>query len=171
MKLFFNFHDQISSLENIHISSPYFFNGLIKANLSWTFLPISPYEITWIESTCHSPISSCCYSRESQTIENHFQLYDLRFHCTYSVKIQWKKRILFQRFFNVTSCELIDIQGTISPPCLTDRKTSKKANVNVWSYYLFEVDIFSSLPTIDLMVMKNETGWRFSWKNLHSTSK
>ena len=143
MKLFFNF-----SLENVQISSPYFLNGLIKANISWTFLPISPYEITWIETTCHSKIISCCYSRQGRTIENHFQLYDLRFHCTYSVQIQYKKRILFQRFFNVTSCESINIQGTISPPCL-------KMNT----------------PIIDLIVMKNETGWRFSWKNLHSTSK
>lgn len=125
LKLFFNLEDQLTSLENVQISSPYFFNGLIKANLSWAFLPIFPYEITWIETVCYSSIFSCCYSRQALTIENHFQLYDLRFHCTYLVTIQWKKRVLYEQFFNVTSCELIEFYGRISPPCLTDRKTSK----------------------------------------------
>lgn len=127
VEFFFNLEDEENlSLDTLHISSPYFLNGLIKANLSWTFLPFQQYEISWIEHICQTKISSCCYQRHAVTIENSFQLYDLRFNCTYLVKIKSNQRIFYEELFNVSSCQLIDVYGKISPPCLTDRQTSKK---------------------------------------------
>ena len=72
------------------MSKSYFINGLIKTNISWNrniHSKIQQYDIYWIEDQCYSDIYSCCYRHDAVTIQNYFQLYDLRFNCTYSVNI------------------------------------------------------------------------------------
>lgn len=131
LNLSFNYEDEIFTIKNFQISKAYFINGLIKSNLSWNNNHyLKQYDISWIEHECYSEIFSCCYKRNGITIKNSFQLYDLRFNCLYLINIKiigWKNlNKSFQIYFNVTSCELIDIYETIQPPCQTDRKTSKR---------------------------------------------
>jgi hypothetical protein len=127
----FNYNEEFFSINNFQISQSYFINGLIKVNISWKKIDdyrLKQYDIYWIESQCPSEISSCCYRRDAVTIQNYFQLYDLRFNCTYLINIKiigLEKINNFQVYFNVTSCRLIDVYGSIQPPCQTDRKTSK----------------------------------------------
>ncbi|CAF3371527.1 unnamed protein product [Rotaria sp. Silwood1] len=156
----FNSEEEFFPIKNLHISKPYFINGFIKTNISWTKNTdsrIKQYDIYWSENQCYSEIFSCCYRRDAVTIQNYFQLYDLRFNCTYLVNINAigsKRKKSFQFFFNVSSCELTDVYGTIRPPCHTDRKT---------------IDIFSSLPPLDLIVRRNGSGFNLFWQNIHST--
>jgi hypothetical protein len=130
IKIHFNYQEEFFSIKNFQISKPYFINGLIKANISWnkiTDYRIKQYDIYWIETQCHSEILSCCYRRDAVTIQNYFQLYDLRFNCTYlvNIKIIGLNQIQsFPFYFNVSSCQLTEVYGTIQPPCQTDRKTS-----------------------------------------------
>ncbi|CAF4907118.1 unnamed protein product, partial [Rotaria magnacalcarata] len=51
------------------------------------------------------------------------------------------------------SCELTEVYGSIRPPCQTDRKT---------------IDIFSSLPPLDLIVRRNGSGFYLLWQNIQS---
>lgn len=133
--IYFNPGQEFFPMNNFQISKPYFINGLIKLNISWTKIHdprIKQYDIHWIEHQCYSDVFSCCYRRDAATIQNHFQLYDLRFNCTYLVNINaigLKLKNPFQFYFNVSSCESIDIHGSIRPPCQTDRKTSKRENI------------------------------------------
>jgi hypothetical protein len=90
------------------------------------------------------------------TIENNFQLYDLRFNCTYLLnikpvvsKIRIKKP--FQVHFNVTSCHLIQVYGSIRPPCQTDEQ--------------------SSISPLNLIVTRNQSGIHFYWQNIHPFGK
>ena len=130
-QIHFHYEDDYYSLRNLHISTPYFLNGLIKANLSWTKIPddrVKQYDIHWTESECQSDVLSCCYRRDAVTIQNSFQLHDLRYNCTYLVNIKpvgLKGKKTFEISFNVSSCELTDVYGSIRPPCQTDRRTSK----------------------------------------------
>jgi hypothetical protein len=123
----FNYEDELFSIKNFQISKPYFINGVIKANISWNKINdyrLKQYDIHWIETSCYSEISSCCYRRDAVTIQNVFQLYDLRFNCTYLIDIKIRKKS-FRFYFNVSSCELTEVYGSIQPPCQTDRKRSK----------------------------------------------
>jgi hypothetical protein len=126
----FNYEEEFFSIKNFHLSKPYFINGLIKINITWNKIinyQIKQYDIYWIETKCYSNILSCCYRRDAVTIKNFFQLYDLRFNCTYLVNIKaigLKKIKSSQFYFNVSSCQLTDVYGSIQPPCQTDRKTS-----------------------------------------------
>jgi hypothetical protein len=124
----FNYEDDFFSIKNIHISKPYFINGLIKTNISWNKINdyrLKQYDIYWIETSCYSDTISCCYRRDAVTIQNFFQLYDLRFNCTYLVNIKIRKKS-FQFYFNVSSCELTDVYGSIRPPCQIDEKRSTR---------------------------------------------
>ncbi|CAF2366982.1 unnamed protein product [Rotaria sp. Silwood2] len=156
----FNSEEEFFPIKNLQISKSYFTNGLIKTNISWTKnndSRIKQYDIYWIENKCYSDIYSCCYRRDAVTIQNYFQLYDLRFNCTYLVNINaigLKIKKSFQFYFNVSSCELTDVYGSIRPLCHTDRKT---------------IDIFSSLPPLDLIVRRNGSGFNLFWQNIHST--
>lgn len=182
----FNYAEEYLSIKNIQISKSYFINGLIKTNISWNKInnnQIKQYEIYWIENKCSSDILSCCYRRDAVTIKNSFQLYDLRFNCTYLVNIQaisYKKIKSIQFYFNVSSCELIDVYGTIQPPCQNDRKTSKEKKRRIINYLIlffffcssfFVVDMFSSLSTLDLIVTNNGTGLNLFWQNIYSFGK
>ena len=87
------------------------------------------------------------------TIENNFQLYDLRFNCTYILnikpivsKIRIKKS--FQVYFNVSSCHLIQVYGSIRPPCQIDDKSSLNFNMK-----------------------RNDSGIYFYWQNIHPFGK
>jgi len=128
----FNYQEEFNSIKNFQISKSYFINGLIKINISWNKISdsrLKQYDIYWIETKCHSDILSCCYRRDAVTIQNYFQLYDLRFNCTYLVNIKPIGLInnkSFQFYFNVSSCQLTDVYGSIQPPCQNDRKTSIK---------------------------------------------
>jgi hypothetical protein len=179
-KIHFNYRELFLSIKNFRISKPYFINGLIKANISWNKIEdhrIKQYDIYWIETQCHSESSSCCYRRDAVTIQNYFQLYDLRFNCTYLVNIKIIGLDQIQSFpfyFNVSSCQLTEVYGTIRPPCQTDGKTSENFNsilIESIICFLFEVDTFSSLPTLDLIVTNNGSGLHLFWKNVHSTGK
>jgi len=158
----FNYEDELFSIKDFRISSPYFINGLIKANISWNKINdyrLQQYDLHWIETQCYSDVLSCCYRRDAFTIENFFQLYDLRFNCTYVLNIKPivpKLRIQksFQVYFNVSSCQQIQISGTIRPSCQTDEKSS-----------------ISSLSPLNLIVTRNESGIHFYWQNIHSFSK
>ena len=133
---FYYQEQQISIIENLHVSEPYFVNGLIKANVSWNILTpnqIQQYDLLWIETQCSADVVSCCYRRDAATIQNHFEIYDLRFNCTYVLNVSpivsksHSKNLhnsLTTRF-NVSSCEMIQIQGSIRPPCQTDRTRRK----------------------------------------------
>jgi hypothetical protein len=127
----FNYEEEVYSIKNLQISKAYFINGLIKTNISWNKINddrIKQYDIFWIESECHSDVFSCCYRRDAVTIQNYFQLYDLRYDCTYLINIKpigSKLSKPFEIYFNVSSCKLTDVYGSIRPPCQTDRKTSK----------------------------------------------
>ncbi|CAF3421367.1 unnamed protein product [Rotaria socialis] len=155
----FNSDEEFFPIKNFQISKPYFINGLIKANISWSKnndSRIKQYDIYWIENKCHSDVYSCCYRRDAVTIQNHFQLYDLRFNCTYLVNINavgLKVKKSFRFYFNISSCELTEVYGSIRPPCQTDRKT---------------IDIFSSLPPLDLIVRRNGSGFNLRWQNIQS---
>jgi hypothetical protein len=126
-KIHFNYRKQYISINNFQISKPYFINGLIKVNISWNKIfdhRIKQYDIYWIETQCHLK----SYQRDAVTIQNYFQLYDLRFNCTYLVNIKIIGLDQIQSFtfyFNVSSCQLTEVYGTIQPPCQTDGKTSK----------------------------------------------
>jgi hypothetical protein len=128
----FNFDEEFFSIKNVQISKPYFLNGLIKTNLSWNKIldhRIKQYDLYWIESSCQSDVSTCCYRRDAVTIQNYFQLYDLRFNCTYLVNIipiGLKIKKSFQFYFNVSSCSLTEVHGSIHPSCQMDQKRSKK---------------------------------------------
>ena len=132
----FNYEDEYHSIKNLQISKPYFMNGLIKANISWnkiTDYRIKQYDIYWTESECQSDVLSCCYRRDAVTIQNYFQLYDLRYNCTYVVHIKpigLKRKKIYEIYFNVSSCALTKVYGSIRPPCQTDRRTSKILNFN-----------------------------------------
>jgi hypothetical protein len=94
----FNYEEELFSIKNFDISEPYFINGLIKTNISWNKINdhrFQQYDLHWIETQCYSDVTSCCYRRDAVTIENYFQLNDLRFN-----------------------------YGTIRPPCQTNEKRS-----------------------------------------------
>lgn len=128
----FNPEKELFSIRNFQISPAYFQNGLIKANISWNPIVhsrLKQYDIYWIETQCSSEVYSCCYRRDAVTIQNVFQLYDLRFNCTYLINIQingFEQIQPLKFYFNVSSCSDINVYGSIQPPCQTDRKTSKK---------------------------------------------
>ncbi|CAF3729016.1 unnamed protein product [Adineta steineri] len=155
----FNYENESLIIKNLYISKPYFINGLIKTNISWNKIldqRLKQYDIYWIEHECHSDVLSCCYRRDAVTIQNSFQLYDLRYNCTYLITIQpigLKQKNTFKFYFNVSSCELTDVYGSIRPPCQTDRRT---------------IDTFSSLPPIDLIVTRNQSGLILLWQNVQS---
>ncbi|CAF1408738.1 unnamed protein product [Adineta steineri] len=157
----FNYDDELFSIKNFHISEPYFINGLIKTNITWNKINdyrIQQYDLHWIETQCYSDVLSCCYRRDAFTIENSFELYDLRFNCTYVLNIKPvipKIRIQkpFQVHFNVSSCQSIHIFGTIRPSCQIDDKQT-----------------MSSLSPLNLIVTRNESGIQFYWQNIHSLS-
>lgn len=125
-------------MKNIELSAPYFSNGLIKANLSWTINDensIRQYDLSWIESQCHSDVSSCCYRRDAVTSRNLFQLYDLRFNCDYLISIKPIRydsmtNKTFQLHLNVNSCSLTQVQGSIMPPCEKDRQKSMENDID-----------------------------------------
>lgn len=158
----YSYEDELFSIKNFHISEPYFINGLIKTNISWNKIDdyrIQQYDLHWIETQCSSDVTSCCYRRDAVTIENTYQLNDLRFNCTYilhikpiGTKIQIKKP--FQVYFNVTSCEQIHIQGTIRPPCQVDKQS------NMLLY-----------PPLNLIYARNQSGIEFYWDNILLFSK
>ncbi|CAF4376255.1 unnamed protein product, partial [Rotaria sordida] len=82
-------------------------------------------------------------------IESFFQLYDLRFNCTYLLNIKpivSKLRIKksFQTYFNVSSCQLIQIYGTIRPSC----------------------QINENLSSLNLIITRNESGIQFYWHDM-----
>ena len=157
----FNYEDKLFVIDNFRMSEPYFINGLIKANISWNKISdyrLQQYDLHWTETQCYSDVLSCCYRRDAVTIENAFQLYDLRFNCTYVLNIQpvvakmrFKKS--FQIHFNVSSCQNIDVIGTIRPPC-SSMKTTR----------------VSSSP-LNLLVRRNQSGIDISWLNVPSSSK
>ncbi|CAF1128930.1 unnamed protein product [Rotaria sp. Silwood1] len=153
----FNYEDELLSIRNFYISEPYFINGLIKTNISWNKINdyrIQQYDLHWIETQCSSDILPCCYRRDAVTIDNFFQLYDLRFNCTYLLnikpilsKIRIKKS--FQIYFNVSSCQLIQVYGTIRPPCQIDENLTS-----------------SSLSPLNLIITRNESGIQFYWQDM-----
>jgi hypothetical protein len=144
------------------MSEPYFINGLIKTNISWNKIidyRLQQYDLHWIETQCYSDVISCCYRRDAVTIENSFQLNDLRFNCTYVLnikpivsKIRMEKS--FQIYFNVSSCQTIQIYGTIRPPCQTDNKRN-----------------IPFIPSLNLVVTRNQSGILFYWQNILSYGK
>ncbi|CAF1131146.1 unnamed protein product [Adineta ricciae] len=158
----FNYEEELFTIKNFYMSEPYFINGLIKTNVSWTKVPdtrVEQYELHWIETQCYSDVLSCCYRRDASTSDNAFELYDLRFNCTYVLNIKPvvpKLRIKksFQVYFNVSSCESILISGTIRPSCQTDEQQQNH----------------SILSPLNLIVMKNLSGIQFSWQNIPSIS-
>ena len=131
--LHFHPDEQFYLIKNIQSSVPYFHNGLIQTNISWTIddkQNIKQYDLSWIETDCHTDVFSCCYRRDAVTIKNSFQLYDLRFNCSYLVNIKpirfdTSNNRSFQWYFNVSSCESIVVHGSIHPPCKKDRKSSE----------------------------------------------
>jgi hypothetical protein len=135
IEIHFNYEDEFFSIKNFQISKSYFINGLIKTNISWNNINdyrLKQYDIYWIETKCYSDVLSCCYRRDAVTIKNFFQLYDLRYNCTYLVNIKpigLEKIKSSQFYFNVSSCQLTDVYGSIQPPCQNDRKTSKNCEV------------------------------------------
>ncbi|CAF1430707.1 unnamed protein product [Rotaria magnacalcarata] len=153
----FNYEEELFSIRNFYLSEPFYINGSIKTDISWNKINdyrIQQYDLHWIETQCYSDASPCCYRRDAVTIENFFQLDDLRFNCTYVLTIEpiiSKLRIKksFQFYFNVSSCQSIQIYGTIQPPCQTD-----------------ENSIISSLSPLNLVVIKNESGIQFYWQNI-----
>ncbi|CAF4572482.1 unnamed protein product [Rotaria sp. Silwood1] len=153
----FNYEDELLSIRNFYISEPYFINGLIKTNISWNKINdyrIQQYDLHWIETQCSSDILPCCYRRDAVTIDNFFQLYDLRFNCTYLLNIKpilSKLRIKksFQIYFNVSSCQLIQVYGTIRPPCQIDENLTS-----------------SSLSPLNLIITRNESGIQFYWQDM-----
>ncbi|CAF1182709.1 unnamed protein product [Rotaria sordida] len=148
----FNYEEEFFSIKNFYISEPYFINGLIKTNISWNKINdyrIQQYDLYWIETYCSSDILPCCYRRDAVTIESFFQLYDLRFNCTYLLNIKpivSKLRIKksFQTYFNVSSCQLIQIYGTIRPSC----------------------QINENLSSLNLIITRNESGIQFYWHDM-----
>jgi hypothetical protein len=157
----FHYDDELFAIRDFHLSSPYFINGLIKVNVSWTKLTderVQQYELHWIESQCYSDVLSCCYRRDAVTRENTFQLYDLRFNCTYALNIQaivsrQRVKTPFQVYFNVSSCQTIDIYGTIRPACQTETSTRLVTS------------------PLNLLVRRNETGLQLTWRDLRSSSR
>ena len=155
----FNYEDELFSIKNFQISKAYFINGFIRANVSWKKINdhrVQQYDLHWIESQCHSDSLSCCYRRDAVTIENFFQLYDLRFNCTYVLKIRPIVSKLhinksFQVYFNVSSCQSIEIYGTIRPSC--------QANEN------YSTSISSPL-FLNLIVKRNQSGIQFYWNDI-----
>lgn len=150
----YSYEEELISIKNLQISEPYFINGLIKTNISWNKINdnrLQQYNLYWIETQCSSDVISCCYRRDAVTIENKFQLNDLRFNCTYILNIkpilknyQIKKN--FQFYFNVTSCQKIPIYGTIRPSCQFDNNPL--------------------YPPLNLIYIKNQSGIQFYWDNI-----
>ena len=144
------------------MSEPYFINGLIKMNISWSKSNdrrVQQYDLHWIETQCYSDVLSCCYRRDAVTVENSFQLYDLRFNCTYLLNIKpvvSKLRIKksFQIHFNVTSCQSIEVHGTTQLACQPSSNTRP-----------------SSPTPFNLIVTKNQSGIDFSWENSRALGK
>ncbi|UJR30064.1 hypothetical protein I4U23_017609 [Adineta vaga] len=161
ISLKFNYEDELFTLKNFRMSEPYFINGLIKTNLSWNKIAdyrLEHYDLHWIETQCYSDVLSCCYRRDASTKDNTFELYDLRFNCTYVLnikpivpKLRLKKS--FQIYFNVSSCESIHISGSIRPSCQTDEQA-----------------IQSILSPLNLITTRNISGIHFSWQTKHSIS-
>lgn len=156
----YNYDDEVFSIKDFRFSSPYFINGLIKMNISWNKINddrLQQYDIHWIETRCYSDVLSCCYRRDAMTIDHSFQLYDLRFNCSYILNIQpilftqkTHRKQSFQTHFNVSSCDSIEVQGTIRPPCENGKK---------------------SIPSsLNLHVRRNQSGFDIHWQNLHRLS-
>jgi hypothetical protein len=179
---FHSSHEQIGPVEQLHISRAFFANGLIRANISWPRVAdrrVRQYDLSWIETQCHSDVFSCCYRRDAVTTQNFFQLYDLRFDCQYLVNVRptgldSAMNKSFQWHFNVSSCESTDVDGQIRPPCLSERRTSKACAMTMFRRGRCSspsVDIFSSIPPLHLLVTRNRTGLIFHWQTIHSSSK
>jgi hypothetical protein len=158
----YHYETELFSIKDFHMSEPYFLNGLIRTNISWNKINdnrIKQYDIHWIETQCYSDVLSCCYRRDAVTIENSFQLNDLRFNCTYLLNIKpiaskLRTKKSFQVYFNVTSCQSIEVYGAIRPPC----QTNLKSNI-------------PSLSPLNIIVTRNESGIQFYWQNLHPLGK
>lgn len=160
----FNYEEELFSIRNFYISEPFYINGSIKADISWNKINdhrIQQYNLNWIETQCYSDASPCCYRRDAVTIENFFQLDDLRFNCTYMLtiepilsKLRIKKSLQF--YFNVSSCQSIQVYGTTRPTCHV--QTNKNSST-------------SSISPLNLNFMKNETGIQFYWQNSLQFSK
>ncbi|CAF0923991.1 unnamed protein product [Didymodactylos carnosus] len=139
-------HGEYSVISDLKISEPFFINGLLKANVSWTIndqtdfsLQIQQFDLYWLEVSCTNDVS-CCYRRDAATIKNQFQIYDLRFNCTYAVNINpvlneiSKTGNKLSQRFNVTSCSNILVFGSIRPPChMTNSKNIKYSGLS-YSY-------------------------------------
>lgn len=157
ISLKYHYEETLFSIENFRMSSPYFINGIIKMNISWNEIDddrLQQYDLHWIESQCYSDVSSCCYRRDAVTTENFFQLNDLRFNCTYVLYIKPIVSTIrfdraFQISFNVSSCQSIEVIGTIRPPCHIDEQRTN----------------------LHLMVRRNQSGLIFSWQNSYSNCK
>lgn len=161
LSLKFNYEETLFNINDFRMSEPYFINGLIKANISWNKIfdnRLQQYDLHWTETQCYSDVLSCCYPRDAVTIENTFQLYDLRFNCTYVLKIQpviskMRLKRSFEIHFNVSSCQSIQVLGSIRPPCQTV-KTS----------------LIPSSP-LNLFVRRNQSGIDISWQNVSPMSE
>lgn len=158
VSLKYHYEENLFSIENFRHSSPYFINGIIKMNISWNEIDddrLQQYDLHWIESQCYSDVTSCCYRRDAVTTEHFFQLNDLRFNCTYVLYIKPIVSTIridraFQISFNVTSCQSIEVIGTIRPPCQINEQNDNN---------------------LHLMVRRNQTGLIFSWLNPYAHCK
>ncbi|CAF1160236.1 unnamed protein product [Didymodactylos carnosus] len=130
-------HREYVVISDLKISEPFFINGLLKANVSWIIndkqndpLQIQQFDLYWLEVSCANDVS-CCYRRDAATIQNQFQIYDLRFNCTYALNVYpilneiGKEGNRLSQRFNVPSCANIMVLDGTRSPCqkMTNLKT------------------------------------------------
>ncbi|CAF1188909.1 unnamed protein product, partial [Didymodactylos carnosus] len=159
-------HREYMVISDLKISEPFFINGLLKANVSWTIndkqndysSQIQQFDLYWLEVNCTNDVS-CCYRRDAATVQNQFQIYDLRFNCTYAL--------------NVPSCANITVFGAIRPPCpTTESKNKALPFAHSLVYNTFSI-LVQDLETkySDIIYTSNKTGTNTIGINLQWNSK
>jgi hypothetical protein len=119
-------------ISNLTVQTPYFQNGLVKAKLGWLFqhsaldqIDQLMFTLTWFPIKCinqkqmPTPITAT-------TINNFFEIYELKYNCDYVVNIRLAKQSssdskvasqVLSSQFKVPSCDKIGIVGRIRPIC------------------------------------------------------
>lgn len=161
----------VVDVTNLSVQTPYFQNGLVKAKLSWQLVnsDVSTppmFTLTWFPVKCHQQQahqSSPFLLHHKQmpapitasTINTHFEIYELRFDCDYTINIKLAssqentqtaaKTVSVQ--FKVPSCSAISIIGRIKPFCYEATPTASQVSIDPLPNSITKSSIIDSTVT------------------------
>jgi hypothetical protein len=118
-------------ISNLTVQTPYFQNGLVKAKLGWLFQHSALDQVDQLMFTLTWFPIKCIYQKQmptpitATTINNFFEIYELKYNCDYVVNIRLAKQTsdskvasqVLSSQFKVPSCAKIGIVGRIRPIC------------------------------------------------------